>query len=79
MRSITQALIALSLAAALAAPGAAEASGKKKKYYSTPYATGSGKANRNASLYYEMNADKLPFGTPNWWAQMDRENRGGRN
>ena len=38
----------------------------------------SGRVVRNSSGYYEMIADKLPYGTSRWWAQMDHEGRGGR-
>ena len=27
--------------------------------------------------YYEHNPEKLPYGSPRWWEEMVRENRGG--
>jgi hypothetical protein len=32
---------------------------------------------KQESDYYEMLADKLPFGSRRWWEQMARENRAG--
>jgi hypothetical protein len=76
MRTIVLSLIALSFAAAVAAPEAAETSTKKKRYHSKAYAARTSAV--NGSGYYERLADKLPVGTSRWWHQMDHENRGGR-
>ena len=38
---------------------------------------GAGGASREPTGYYEMNADRLPYGTGTWWRQMERENRAG--
>ena len=66
------------VAAAFAAPQAAETRVKKKRYYANAktYAAQSRKVDDDG--YYERIADKLPVGTSRWWHQMDLENRGGR-
>jgi hypothetical protein len=75
MRKILSALVALTVATALAAPMAAEARTKKKKRY---YAAERYSGPRDESQQ-EYIADKLPIGTSRWWQQMDREGRGGQS
>ncbi len=75
MNKIVAALLALSVAALAAAPMAAEAKSKKKRVQ--PYAGKTYSAPR--SDYQEAIADKLPYGSSQWWAQMDREGRGGQS
>jgi hypothetical protein len=78
MKKIAAILVALSFAAAVAAPMAAEAASKKKKRaYHPPYAGQIYSAPRNET-YQEFIADKRPFGSASWWQQMDREGRGGQ-
>ena len=76
MKRIVWAFAALALSAALAAPRAAETPPKKKKSHSRTYAAQSRPA--DGSGYFERLADKLPYGSTQWWHQMDHENRGGR-
>jgi hypothetical protein len=79
MKKIVATLVALSVAAAVVAPMAAEARTKKKKRtYYQPYATQGYSAPRN-EVYQEFLADKRPVGTASWWQQMDREGRGGQS
>ncbi len=79
MKRIVTTLVALSVAAAVVAPVAAEARAKKKKRtYYQPYATQGYSAPRN-EVYQEFLADKRPVGTSSWWQQMDREGRGGQS
>ena len=79
MKRIVATFVALSVAAAVVAPMAAEARSKKKKRtYYQPYATQGYSAPRN-EVYQEFLADKRPIGTSNWWQQMDREGRGGQS
>ena len=79
MKKIVATLVALSVAAAVVAPMAAEARAKKKKRtYYQPYATQGYSAPRN-EVYQEFLADKRPVGTSSWWQQMDREGRGGQS
>jgi hypothetical protein len=65
MKKIAATLVALSFAAAVAAPVAAEAA----QSYSAP---------RNET-YQEFIAEKRPYGSASWWQQMDREGRGGQS
>ena len=78
MKRIVATLVALSVAAAVAAPMTAEARSKKKKRTYQPYATQGYSAPRS-EVYQEFLADKRPIGTTNWWQQMDREGRGGQS
>jgi hypothetical protein len=78
MKRIVATLVALSVAATVVAPMAAEARSKKKRTYYQPYATQGYSAPRN-EVYQEFLADKRPIGTSNWWQQMDREGRGGQS
>ena len=79
MKKIVATFVALSMAAAVVAPMAAEARTKKKKRtYVQPYAGQSYRAPRN-EVYQEFLADKRPTGTQSWWEQMDREGRGGQS
>jgi|GEM_PF-3187808 len=75
MRQVLSAAVALLLAAAMAAPTAAETRVKKKRAYTQPSSPEHGRAR---SDYREAIADKLPYGTKDWWLQMDREGRGGQ-
>lgn len=76
MKRIVAGLLALSFATAVAAPVAAETRSKKK-----PKPTYSERTERRSggSDYQEALADKLPIGSSQWWAQMDRESRGGQS
>jgi hypothetical protein len=71
MRTATCGLLGLSLLAGLAVP--ADAATRAKKRYHAP-----GYERSQGSDYMERLADKLPFGSNEWWRQMDRERRGGR-
>jgi hypothetical protein len=78
MNKIVATVVALSIAAVVAAPMAAEARSKKKRVYHQPYAGQTYAAPRNES-YKEFLAEKRPYGTTEWWHQMDREGRGGQS
>jgi hypothetical protein len=79
MKKTLASLLALMIAAALAAPAAAaEARKKKKRYHAPPHASERSERSRSTSDYQEAIADKLPFGTSQWWRQMDVEGRGGQ-
>jgi hypothetical protein len=80
MRRMISTLVALSLAAAVAAPITAEARSKKKKRaYVQPYATESYRAPRSDYQYEEFIAERRQTGSSSWWQQMDREGRGGQS
>ena len=74
MKGIVPGLVALSLAAALAAPATAATTSKKKhrvvhqETYAAP----------RSDTYQEFIADKRRYGSGSWWQQMDREGRGGQ-
>jgi hypothetical protein len=74
MKRFVAGLLAISFAAAVAAPVAAETRSKKK-----PKPTYSERSERRSGDYQEAIADKLPIGSSQWWAQMDREGRGGQS
>jgi hypothetical protein len=78
MKKTLASLLALTIAAALAAPSAAEARKKKKRYHAPPHVSERSERSRSTSDYQEAIADKLPFGTSQWWRQMDVEGRGGQ-
>jgi hypothetical protein len=77
MKKILAVLLVLSFAVAVAAPLAAEARTRKKPkaYYAPPRS----EQRSSGSDYQEFIADKLPIGSSQWWAQMDREGRGGQS
>jgi hypothetical protein len=76
MKKIVASVVALSFAVAVAAPMAAEARSKKKRVRPHPVARSQVGP---TSDYQEAIADKLPFGSSQWWQQMDREGRGGQS
>ncbi len=76
MKKIVATIVALSFALAAAAPMAAEARGKKKRARPHPVERSQ---SRPTSDYQEAIADKLPYGSSQWWSQMDREGRGGQS
>jgi hypothetical protein len=90
MRSILTGLLTVALALGIA--GTADASSKKKKTYRTyTYYTyvdsdspsAIARRQRHASTfdetqYYERDSRKIPFGTAEWWRQMEREGGGRR-
>jgi hypothetical protein len=72
----------LSAALILGIAGAADAKSKKKEIYYDYYSYYSPSAirerQRHASTfdeteYYERDSRKIPFGTAEWWRQMERE------
>ena len=78
MRAIVAVLIALALVAGLPDDaGAQEQSGKQKthakKRHRNPEANPAGQ--QRGSDYIEYRAEKMPFGSSEWWAQMMREQR----
>jgi len=83
MRTILTGLLSAALVLGLA--GAANAKSKKKviyyDYYS--YYSPSAIAQRQSyastfdeTEYYERDSRKIPFGTAEWWRQMEREGNG---
>jgi hypothetical protein len=78
MKKVVATVVAVSLAAAVAAPMAAEAR-TKKKVRTTPSGHSGQTYSAPRSDYQEAIADKLPFGSSQWWVQMDREGRGGQS
>jgi hypothetical protein len=79
MKKNLASLIALSLATAIVASGAAEARTKKKRAYVQPRADQGYTAPRNDYKYEEFIAERRRTGTSSWWEQMDREGRGGQS
>jgi hypothetical protein len=72
--------LGLLLAAASLAPAADAAPGAKKKYAKQRAATAYARrddaaADRNRDGWIERDANKLPFGSAQWWDQMMREDR----
>ena len=78
MKKIAATVVALSLAAVIAPPLAAEAASKKKRIHHRPYVGQTYSAPRSET-YQEFLADKRQIGTSSWWQQMDREGRGGQS
>jgi hypothetical protein len=82
MRNILTGL--LSAALMLGVAGTADAKSKKKDEYAwfnSPSAIAA--RQRDASTfdetqYYERDSRKIPFGSAEWWRQMDREGNFGR-
>ena len=75
----------LSAALVLGLAGAADAKSKKKvtsyDYYSYYAPSAIAERQRHASTfdeteYYERDSRKIPFGTAEWWRQMEREGNG---
>ena len=77
----------LSAALMLGIAGAADAKSKQKVtyyyYYDNSYYSPSSIAARQSRAstfdeteYYERDSRKIPFGTAEWWRQMEREGRG---
>lgn len=82
MRTILTGLLSAALVLGLA--GAADAKSKKVTYYDyySYYAPSAiAERQRHASTfdeteYYERDSRKIPFGTAEWWRQMEREGNG---
>lgn len=80
MKAIVSVLVAAAILAALAGPADAARKKKKKKHVNTYYYTQSYTPRRHASRGYierqpVYDANRLPFGTSQWWDQMVREGR----
>ena len=79
LRAALASLLALSLAAGLAGPLAAETQPAKEKQRAKrsapPRADGSLVRAPLPEPYVELNANKMPFGSMAWWEQMRREGR----
>jgi hypothetical protein len=84
MRKVLAFTIAAALAGGLTVTTAADAAprGKRhakahaaKKHARRNEAPVSGASASDATSYYEMDANKLPFGSSRWWEQMMREGR----
>lgn len=79
MNKTVASLVALSVAAAIAVPAAAEARSKKKRTHVQPYTAQGYRVPRSDYRYEEFIAEKRPTGSSSWWEQMDREGRGGQS
>ena len=81
MKTIMAALAAMALLAAAAAPASAEmdvtAIAKELAKGADSDAVRFVKERSDAPRFIERDASKLPFGSSEWWQQMERE-RGGR-
>lgn len=82
MKAIVSVLVATAFLAALAGP--ADAARKKRKHVTKHYYTSQYAPRRHASRDYARgyierqpiyDANRMPFGTLQWWDQMVRENR----
>jgi hypothetical protein len=73
-------LAALALVACPSADAAAKEPGKKshKQAKAQVRQSGGEAASAKADGYIVRDADKLPFGSAQWWDQMMREDRAGR-
>lgn len=83
MRAILTGLLSAALMLGIA--GAADAKSKQKVIYYYYYTYNSPSAiaeqQRHAKTfdeteYYERDSRKIPFGTAEWWRQMEREGKG---
>ena len=78
MRAMFASLLALPLGFGVAGPLSAETQAKKEKpqaKHTRPSAENGRVRTPRPDPYVELNADKMPIGTPAWWAQMQREGR----